>query len=146
MNEAFKAIASGWSWKLGTPVEFVSANSFGNVIVRNGEGAYFCIIPEDLKCELLAHSLSELQAIRESAAFAVDWNMSALASLAQARCGALADGEVYQFVIPSVLGGQYSESNIRKNRLLEVLALSGDLARQIEGLAPGAKVKLVVTK
>jgi hypothetical protein len=146
MNDLLAAIAEGWSWKLGLPVELLATNQFGNTIVRNSDGHYFRIIPEEWQCELLARSPEELGAKRQSPEFVRDWEMAGLVRQAQIWQGPLAEGRVYCLVTPGVLGGKYAEDNIRTITLRELLSYSGCMARQIEGLPNGTKVEIVVKK
>ncbi len=144
MSDLLQAIAKGWSWKLGNPVEIVATNSFGNTIVRNDAGQYFRIMPEEWQCELLASAASELEQKREQPDFIRDWEMMPLVTRAEAAHGPLTDGQVYYLVVPGVLGGQYAEENIRKISLVELFAYSGDMAHQLDGLPDGAQVKIVL--
>lgn len=146
MDALLKAIADGWSWKLGVPVELVATNTFGNAIVTNSEGHYFRIMPEEWSCELIARSAPELEVKRQSAEFIHDWEMKRIVAMAERAQGPLIDGQVYCLVIPGILGGKYAEENIRKNTLLELLAYSGDMAQQIDDLPAGARVEIVVKK
>ena len=138
MSDLLQAIAQGWSWKLGNPVEIVATNSFGNAIVRNEAGQYFRIMPEEWQCDLLATSASDLEQKREQPNFIRDWEMLALVARAEAALGPLKDGQVYYLVVPGVLGGKYAEDNIRKISLVELLAYSGDMAHQIDNVPDGA--------
>ena len=58
----------------------------------------------------------------------------------------MAEGEVYFLVIPSMLGGKYAEENIRKIPLPELLAYSGSMAVQMDGVLDGEKVVIVPTE
>ena len=146
MSRLLQAIAQGWSWKLGNPVEIVATNRFGNAIVRNEAGQYFRVMPEEWKCELLATSASGLEKKREQPNFIRDWEMLALVARAEAAHGPLKDGQVYYLVVPGVLGGKYAEDNIRKISLMELLAYSGDMAHQIDNVPDGTEVKIVLKK
>ncbi|MBX3738984.1 MAG: DUF1851 domain-containing protein [Candidatus Didemnitutus sp.] len=144
MEVLLKAIAEGWNWKLGEPVEIVATNVFGNAIVKNAAGHYFRIMPEEWSCELIAGSAADLERTMQSAEFVHDWEMKRVVALAERAQGPLADGQVYCLVIPGILGGKYSEENIRKIGLREVLAYCGDMAHQIEDVPDGSQVKIVL--
>jgi len=144
MDALLDAIAEGWGWKIGRPVELIATNAFGNAIVKAADQSYFRIMPEEWSCELIARSAAELATKQNDQEFAHDWAMSRLVSLAEAAHGPLADGQVYYLVIPGVLGGKYSEENIRKISLREVLSYSDSMAQQIEDLPPGSEVKIIV--
>jgi len=146
MNALLEAVAEGWSWKLGRPVAIVATNRFGNAIVQNEQGQFFRIMPEEWACELLASSVEGLEQRRKSDDFIRDWEMTALVQRARAFLGPLEEGEVYYLVIPGCLGGKYAEENIRKNSLCEVLAYSGEMARQIDDVPDGGRVTIVPTE
>jgi hypothetical protein len=144
MNSLLEAISEGWSWKIGNPISIIASNAFGNAIVLNDEGQYYRIIPEEWQCEPLASSPEQLEEKRKEVDFVRDWEMRALVTRAEVSEGPLAEGQVYYLVIPGFLGGKYSEENIRKISLRELLSYSGDMARQSDGLPDGAQIKIVV--
>ena len=146
MDPIINAIAEGWRWKLGQPVEVVATNLFGNAIVKNDQGLYFRIVPEEWSCELIANSTSDLEQATNTADFIQDWEMTRVIALAVSTLGSLAEGQVYCLVTPGILGGKYDAENIKKISLREVLAYSGDMAKQINGLPDGANVQMAVTK
>ncbi len=144
MSDLLQAISRGWAWKIGKPVEVIATNPFGNAIVRNEEGSYFRIMPEEWQCELIASSAAELEEKRKTEEFIWDWEMSALVCRAEVAHGPLADGQVYDLVVPGLLGGKYAEENVRKIGLPELLSYCGDMAHQMEGVPDGAEVKIVL--
>jgi len=146
MNPLLAAVAEGWGWKIGKPVEIVATNLFGNAIVKSDAGQFFRIIPEEWRCDLLATSATELEEKRKSEDFICDWEMALMVLRAETAVGTLATGEAYYLVLPGVLGGKYSEENIRKITLVELLGFSGDMARQLEGVPDGSQVRIVVKK
>ena len=144
MSEVLKAIFTGWGWKIGKPVEVVATNQFGNAIVKNEEGSYFRIMPEEWQCKLVAASGAELEEKRKTEEFIRDWEMAALVCRAEAAHGPLSEGQVYYLVIPGLLGGKYSEENIRKISLQEVLSYCGEMAHQMANVPDGTEVKILL--
>ncbi len=142
MNELLQAIAAGWGWQIGRPVELIDHNAFGNVIIRNDSDLYFRIIPEDLQCDLLGTTPEELAAERAKPKFKEDWEMSPLVEAAERALGKLAEGECYYLVIPGPLGGEYAVSNIKKIPMRQLLDFTGFIAHEIKDLPDGTKVKL----
>jgi hypothetical protein len=143
MTTLLDAISEGWAWKIGLPVAVVATNSFGNAIVLNADGHYFRIMPEEWSCELLATSAAALDAERKKDEFVRDWTMAPLVARAEIALGPLAEGQSYFLVKPGVLGGKYSEENIRKITLRELLAYCGSMARQIADVPDGESVTIV---
>ena len=143
MNTVLQAISEGWSWKLGTPVDVVATNCFGNVIVQNQDGDFYRIMPEEWQCELLARTPAELEEKKKTESFVRDWEMTPLVDRAVAAHGPLAAGECFFLVVPSMLGGKYAEENIRKITLPELLSYSGSMAAKIDDVPDGDSVIIV---
>jgi hypothetical protein len=137
-------IESAWGWTGIRPSEVVDENDFGNLIIKDIEGRYWMICPEELSCEIVAQTRSELDRLSVDQEFLRDWYMRALVEKAHEKCGALAAGRKYCLKIPAVLGGQYSSDNMGTITLLELIRASGDIAQKIKDLPDGAKVQLRV--
>ena len=63
---------------------------------------------------------------------------------AKDRVGQLTDERKYCLVVPGVLGGAYECSNLKSVPLLELIRLSGDMAKQIKDLPDGEQITLEV--
>lgn len=137
-------IRTAWGWTGIEPLEVVGENEFGNLIVMDVDGSYWRICPEDSDCRVVASTRQELDALSNDQVFLRDWHMSALVDRAFAVVGVLAEGQKYCLKIPSVMGGEYSEENFGKIGLNELIRVSGHIARQVEDLPDGAKVRLVI--
>ena len=144
MNPLLESIAKGWSWKLGCPVDLLETNHFGNAIVTNSEGSYYRIMPEEWSCELIATSFEEFTELRKSVEFVHDWEMRHLVTIAESALGPLTESQVYCLVKPGILGGTYTEDNIRKISLRETLDYSGYMAEQIKDVPDGENVEIVI--
>jgi hypothetical protein len=144
MSTLLESVAKGWSWRIGNPVAIVATNRFGNAIVKTEDGLYHRIMPEDWACRAFAASDAELKVNMLDEAFRLDWEMENIVAKAEASLGPLASGRVYYLVTPSILGGSYFGTNIRTITLIELLSYSGEMARQMEGVPDGSKVKIVV--
>ena len=138
-------IREAWGWVGIDPEEVVGENDFGNLIVRDRAGQYWRLCPEDSYCRVIADNREELDELSEDQEFLHDWNMSALVEEAKKAHGPLPDGRKYYLVIPGVLGGVYDASNIKTLPLVELVRLSGDIAKQIKDIPDGAKVEFEVT-
>jgi hypothetical protein len=132
-----ETIAKAWGWIGLKPVEVVASSAFGNVIVRDVVGAYWRICPEELSCELIAHSEEELQRLFAEEEFLTDWEMPALVELAREKLGPLAPDRCYCLKMPGVFGGEYVADNLGTNSRSEVIAFSGDVAEQIRDIPDG---------
>ncbi|MBU1396083.1 MAG: DUF1851 domain-containing protein [Gammaproteobacteria bacterium] len=137
-------IRQSWSWVGLDPVEVVGENDFGNLMVKDAEGKYWRLCPEDCSCSVVAANRQELDALSTNQEFLHDWYMRALVELAREKCGPLSEGRKYCLKIPGLLGGEYGGDNIATAPLVELVRISGDIAKQTHGLPDGAAVKLKV--
>jgi len=137
-------IRESWSWVGLDPVEVVGENDFGNLIVKDVNGTYWRLCPEDCSCEVIAGNRQELDALSINQEFLRDWYMHALVERASENCGPLSDGRKYWLKIPALLGGEYGGDNLATAPLVELVRVSGDIAKQTHDLPDGAAVKLKV--
>lgn len=137
-------IKISWGWIGIEPVEIVGENDFGNLIIKDREGKYWRLCPEDCLCEVIAANRTELDQISKDQKFLRDWYMTALVSLAKTKCGPLTAGNKYCLKIPGVLGGEYKIHNLAIAPQVELIGVSGDIARQIQKLPDGTQVNLNV--
>ncbi len=144
--ERVAAIADSWGWAGLQPIAVIIENAFGNLIVEDQNGRFWRITPEELSCEVVAKSRPELDDLLQDAAFLEGWNMQALVKTATASVGPIAAGRKYCLKLPGVLGGKYEVTNLASISELELIRVSGDMARQIADVPDGANVRLEITE
>ncbi|WP_028578880.1 T6SS immunity protein Tdi1 domain-containing protein [Desulfogranum japonicum] len=137
-------IKESWGWVGIDLVEIVGENDFGNLMIRDSQGQYWRLCPEDVYCEVVAKNREELDRLSTDQEFLEDWYMRALVEQTTQHLGPLSEGQKYCLVIPGIIGGEYAISNIKKVSMIELVRFSGDLACQIKGLSDGAQVQLKV--
>lgn len=137
-------IRGAWGWVGIDPQEIVGENEFGNLIIKDTDGKYWRMCPEDVYCKIVANNRDELDKLSQDQGFLADWYMTALVDQAKVSVGPLADGRKYCLAIPGVLGGAYDSSNIKSVPLVELIRLSGDIGKQIRDLPDGAQIELKV--
>ena len=137
-------INESWGWVGIEPLEVVGENDFGNLMIKDVEGKYWRLCPEELSCKVVALNRTELDSLSTDQKFLADWYMEALVEASKDKLGPLEEGRKYYMVIPGVLGGEYGISNIKTLPLAELIRLSGDLGKQINDLPDGAQVTLKV--
>jgi len=71
--------------------------------------------------------------------------MSGLVEQAAAKLGPLTEGRKYCLKIPGPLGGEYGGENLATVPLVQLIGVSGYLAKQIKDLPDGTPIKLEVT-
>lgn len=135
-------IKNSWGWIGIQPVAIVGENDFGNLIVKDIEGKYWRICPEDIYCKVIADNKDQLDALSRDQEFLHDWYMQVLVEQAREVLEPLAGGYKYHFVIPGILGGKYDISNIKIISLIEQIRFSGSVGQQIHDLPEGSQVRL----
>ena len=138
-------VRSAWGWIGIEPVDLIDDNDFGNLILKDVQGQYWRLCPEDLYCEVVASNRVELDRLANDQEFLSDWYMRALVDQAFQRLGALAPGQKYCLKMPGVLGGDYGGDNLGKISFDELIRSSGHIAQQIADLPDGASIKLSVS-
>ena len=138
-------VEEAWGWTGIRPMELVGENAFGNLMLRDSDGRYWRLCPEDAYCEIVAANVTELAALSQDQDFLHDWNMQALVNEARSLLGELNNDHKYCLKIPGVLGGLYDRTNLGTAPLLELIRLSGLLAYQIKDLPDGSTVNLTIT-
>jgi len=144
--ELLTSIYESWSWAGIKPSQVVGDNSFGNLIIKDEVGLYWRLCPEDLYCKVVANSRAELDTLSHTQEFLEDWYMVNLEVAAKEQLGPLRPGYKYCLKIPGVLGGEYGGSNLATVPLVELVAVSGHMAREIQDLPNGAQIRLRVTE
>jgi len=127
-------INEAWGWVGLSAVEVLGANAFGNLIIRDADGSYWRLRPQDLCCEPVAQDRAALDALSYNQDFLNDWYMPELVDLAESTLGPLTDDRTYCLKIPSVLGGHYGSENLATVPLSELIRFAGESAQQFEGL------------
>ena len=135
-------IKESWGWIGIDPEEIVGENEFGYLLVRDSQGKYWRLCPEDVYCEIIANSREELDQLSKNKEFIEDWQMKALVDQAREKLGPLDRGFKYCLVTPGVLGGEYAVSNIKISPLSELIRFSGDLAKQVKDLPEGTPIQI----
>ncbi len=115
-------------------------------MIRDFEGRYWRLCPEDIYCKVVAENRKELDQISADQEFLEDWQMQGLVDQAIEKLGPLQGDRKYCLVTPGPLGGEYGVANIQTAPLAEIVRLSGYLGEQIKDLPDGAKIKLELTE
>ena len=137
-------IKAAWGWVGLDPEEIIRENEFGNLLIRDTEGQYWRLCPEDTYCEVVALNHDELTQLLSDSEFIEDWNMDRLVCEAKNKLGTITGNRKYCLKIPGVLGGEYGGDNLGTIELEELIDFSGCLAYQIKDLPDGCQIKFDV--
>jgi hypothetical protein len=94
-------INEAWGWSGLAAVEVLGENDFGNLIIRDEDGKYWRLRPQDLCIEPLAVDRAAFDALAYNQAFLNDWYMPEVVHLAESALGPLTAGRKYCLKIPS---------------------------------------------
>jgi hypothetical protein len=127
-------INAAWGWVGLDAVEVLGENAFGNLIIRDADGMYWRLCPNELCCEPVAEDHAALAALSYNQDFLNAWYMPDEVGLAESTLGPLGAGRKYCLRIPSALGGDYGRDNLATVPLSELIRFSGEGAQQFDGL------------
>lgn len=127
-------VNEAWGWVGLNAVEVLGENAFGNLIIRDEDGKYWRISPENLCCEPVAEDRAALDALSYNQEFLNEWYMPEEVHLAESILGPLSAGRKYCLKIPSALGGDYGGDNLAMAPLSVLIRFSGEGAQQFDGL------------
>jgi hypothetical protein len=139
-------IREAWGWIGLEPAEVVAANSFGNLIIRATDGAYWRICPEEWSCRKIARDTEDFATVSSAGEFRIDWEMSRLVEQARGKLGPLPEGRCYCLKVPAVIGGAYEVTNMGTISLVELISFSGDMAKQIKDVPDGSQIEIKVAR
>ena len=129
-------INDAWGWCGLNAVAVLGENPFGNLLLRDDEGRYWRLRPQDLLCEPVASNQAELTALAYNQAFLDAWYMPELVQLAETTLGPLVDDRKYCLKIPRSLGGEYQRENLATAPLPALIRFAGEGAQQFDGFIP----------
>lgn len=135
-----EVVRGAWGWIGLVAAEIVEQNSFGNLVVRDHEGRYWRICPEELSCRVIATTEPEYMQLRATKEFEEDWQMLRLVQLANESLGKTSPEWCFCLKVPGVLGGSYSLDNVGTIPRAELISFAGYVAEQIKDLPDGARV------
>lgn len=142
---ALQALNSAWGWTGVEFAEIVAQSLMGHLLTADRAGTYHYLDPDLLALFPLGDEAAAQRHMAQSETQLV-WRADALVDAATERLGFTAMGEVYSRTLPALLAGDYGHEHLIRISLVELIYLTGDLARQTRDLPEGARVQLKVTK
>jgi hypothetical protein len=127
-------INESWGWVGLCAVEVLAENDFGNLIIRDEDGKYWRLCPQELRCQPVAGDRDEFDALSYNQQFLHGWYMTELVTLAREKLGPLASGRKYCLKVPSAFGGEYGGNNLSTVPLPALIRFSGEVAQQMESI------------
>ena len=75
-------VSTAWGWVGITPEKVIAENEFGNLIIKDLEGMYWRLCPEDLYCEVIADDDADYNELVKDEEFNQDWFMDVMVNKA----------------------------------------------------------------
>jgi hypothetical protein len=139
-----EVLRANWSWAFSNPIRVIERNRFGNLLVQIGDGSIWRVCPEDLAASQVAPSEADLETVWADEEFQADWESEAWIDAAETALGRLGQGQCYGFKMWPVLGAPYDVENMVIKLMVDWLAASGDVGRQVKDLPDGTQVRFDV--
>ncbi|HUD27687.1 MAG TPA: hypothetical protein VMQ93_02370 [Novosphingobium sp.] len=143
MSRELHALRSAWGWTGVEFAEVVAHSLMGHMLVTDRAGTFHYLDP-DLGAVTTLGDEAAATAYMAREETQVVWRADALVDAATARLGPPAIGEVYNLRPQAMVAGDYAPENLIRIALVDLIYLSGDIARQTRDLPDGASVNLKV--
>jgi hypothetical protein len=140
---ALNALRQAWGWTHVDFAEIVGQSLMGHLLVIDRTGTYHYLDPDLLSLAALGDEAAA-QAYMAQDETKLVWRADALVDAATERLGFTAMGEVYSRTVSALLSGDYGHEHLVRISLVELIYLTGDLARQVHDLPDGAEIQLKV--
>jgi hypothetical protein len=136
---SFSRALESWSWLDVGDKRPVLASLFGDVFFVASDGYWFLDSFEGTLIRSWANR-DDLQAELESEKGQDRYLLGGLAMAADRSGMILGSNEVFDFVVPPILGGAFSVDNITKDDFVVSLHIAGQLLHQVKDLPPGTPI------
>jgi hypothetical protein len=137
--EAFREALESWSWLPLAGKVPVLATAFGDVILQDAAGYWF-LDAAGGKLDKIASNRDELKAALSSPEGQDQYLLAGLAHAAETQGLMLAESQVFDFIQPPVLGGQFVVENLQPKDFVVSLNISGQIHNKVRNLSPGTKI------
>lgn len=143
MIRVLHALRSAWGW---TGIEFkevIAHSLMGHLLLTGRDDRFYYLDPDIGTVTLLGDEamVAEHMAKEETQAI---WRADVLVDAAAKRLGPPAIGEVYSLKPQALVAGDYAHENLIRIALVDLIYISGDIARQTRDLPDGTPVHLKV--
>ncbi len=140
--DILESVTTYWGWTGINPEKVIAINEFGNIIMKDTQGKFWRLCPEDVYCDVIAENDAAYNELVKDEEFNQDWFMEGILQKAVQKFGELEDDNKYTLARPETLGGEYTGANLKMAPHERIIQFYGELAKEIEDKPDGAKIKL----
>ena len=135
-------LLSGWSDSLPTSFTVWLVNRFGDVFALFDDGSIHMLDVGVGAVEPVANNRDHFAELIDVADNANNWLMIPLVDRMVEAGKILEEGRCYSFIIPPIMGGEYSVANTSTLKITEHYGVYASIHQQIKDLPDGTQVRL----
>jgi len=139
-----ETILEDWEWLIGKSKQPILLAASGNAFLQDTEdGTVHILDVAANQVGLVAESIDEFKNLLSDRDFVGKYLNVQLVGELRLNGIILKLGQIYSFIKPPVLGGQYHLDNIEVTDIEVHFSLNGQIGRQIKDLTPGTPIKSI---
>lgn len=131
-----------WEWLIGPGKIPIVIAASGNAFIRdtNNAGAIHFLDVSASRLARVAATIEEFEDLLAEQAFRDEYFSAEMIANLQRGGLALKPGEIYSFVTPLSLGGEYTSANVEATDIEVHFSMTGQIERQVFDLPAGASI------
>ncbi|MDF2188409.1 T6SS immunity protein Tdi1 domain-containing protein [Paraflavitalea sp. CAU 1676] len=141
-NVDISEILTCWRWKVADMKAVVSISCLGDIFFLGNDDNLYWLQTDTGDLTKIANSIEQYQQFLGDEEKIDNWFLPLFIGELQSAGKTLQENEVYSYIKPPVLGGEYSIDNIEVTDMSVHFAVTGQIYEQINDLPDGARVKI----
>ncbi|WP_276482518.1 T6SS immunity protein Tdi1 domain-containing protein [Paraflavitalea pollutisoli] len=140
----FGRLLSAWRWKLPSVKQIAIISCLGDLFFVDSDDAVGRLQTDSGYLVRIADSVQQFQALLQDEEFADEFFLPGFVQELLLTGKNLAQGEVYSYITPPVMGGAYSPDNIEAKNVYTHFDITGQFHEQIKDLPDGTRITMSV--
>jgi len=141
-NLDFADLREAWEWLICDMTEVIIISKFGDMFLKGGDGSIYWLDTAGGSLTKIAGNRVEFDSVLQEDDNINEWFLPHLIEELEESGQLLAKNQVYSFVMPPAIGGEYAAGNVKATDLSVHFAFTGQILEQIKDLPDGTKVKI----
>jgi hypothetical protein len=142
----FDDILSSWQWCLADMSGIVMITCVGDLFLQGKDGAIYWLQTDCGDLTKIAESLEEFNKFLDDEDKLDNWLLPSLVEKLIKANKILKGNEVYSYIKPPVIGGEYSVDNILPTEMNAHFFFSGQIFKQLKNVPDGSQVSIKLDK
>ena len=133
-----------WEWLIGKTKPPILISAFGDAFLQDaGDGTVHLLDVGANQIGFIAESVDEFKELLSDRNFVGKYfNVQVIGDL-RLKGLVLKPRQIYSFITPAVLGGQYALDNIEIADIAVHFSIAGQIGRQVKDVPPGTPIKSI---